>query len=46
MFTIPDDAYRGARMWELLLQMTDFVLKITPDSFNVSFDDTMTVGGG
>lgn len=31
-------------MWELLLQMTNFVLSITPDSFNVSFDQSMTVG--
>lgn len=43
MNSIPGDEYRGGRMWELLLQMTDFVLKVTPDSYKMSFDESITV---
>lgn len=31
-------------MWELLFQMTDFVLKVEPNSFAMSFDESVTVG--
>ena len=44
LFTIPNDEYRGGRMWELLFQMTDFVLKVEPNSFAMSFDESVTVG--
>ena len=43
MYMIPQDEYRGEKMWELLKQMSDFVLKISDNSFDLSIDEAVSV---
>ena len=42
--TIPQDDYRGSQMWELLITLSDFVLKIEPNSFCMTFEESLSVG--
>ena len=40
---IPQDDYRGSQMWELFLTLSDFVLKIEPDSFCTTYEESLSV---
>lgn len=42
VYTIPEDDYRADRMWALLTQLSEFVLKVDPSRFYYSFDNTMS----
>ena len=42
--TIPQDDYRGSQMWELFLTLSDFVLKIEPNSFCTTYEESLSVG--
>ena len=42
--TIPQDDYRGSQMWELLITLSDFVLKIEPDSMVIPLIKSLPVG--
>ena len=42
--TIPQDDYRGSQMWELFMTLSDFVLKIEPDSMCIPLIKSLPVG--
>ena len=42
--TIPQDDYRSSQMWELLITLSDFVLKIEPDSMVIPLIKSLPVG--
>ena len=44
LITIPQDDYRGSQMWELFLTLSDFVLKIEPDSMCIHLIESLPVG--